>query len=141
MKTRAKESALDAYLKLVREFPLRKLRTVREHAQAIRLLVRLSHATDSASNDYADVLARLVADYEERSQFAFDASFVTVGDLIRHRLAERGVSVARFAGEIRIAQSNLSEMLAGSRSWSKAAISAISKSLNIRAERFFAEAK
>ena len=35
-------------------------------------------------------------------------------------------------------QSNLSEMLAGKRDWSKTAIRGLSRHLNIRAERFLA---
>ena len=45
------------------------------------------------------------------------------------------MSVSALAREIGVPQSNLSEMLAGKRGWSKTAIRGLVKGLNIRAER------
>ncbi len=67
-----------------------------------------------------------------------DTSHVTAADLVRHKIEERGMSVSALAKQVGIAQSNLSEMLSGTRGWSKSAIRALSKYLNIRAERFLA---
>lgn len=51
------------------------------------------------------------------------------------------MSVSALARQISVSQSNLSDMLAGKRDWSKAAIRGLSKFFNIRAERFLNEVR
>jgi antitoxin component HigA of HigAB toxin-antitoxin module len=97
---------------------------------------QLGDRTDRDTRDYVSVLVSLIADYEKRARHAIDTSHVTAADLVRHKIEQRGMSVSELAKQIGIAQSNLSEMLNGSRGWSKSAIKGISKLLNIRAERF-----
>ena len=84
------------------------------------------------------MLADLIADYEKRANQIVGTSNIAIADLVRHRMQERTMSVSALANQIGIAQSNLSEMLNGRRHWSKAAIRALSKMFNIRAERFLA---
>ena len=126
----------DTYFELVHSFPLRRLRSSAEHATAKQIYLRLSGSTDRGTKDYVDVLIDLIADYERRAGLALDNSKVAVGDLVRHRLQERKMSVSTLAKKIEIPQSNLSQMLSGRRDWSKSAIRALSSLLNIRAERF-----
>ena len=62
-----------------------------------------------------------------------DTSGVSAAELVRHRIEQRGMSVsAALARAIGVPQSNLSEMLAGKRDWSKTAIRGLSRHLNIR---------
>jgi antitoxin component HigA of HigAB toxin-antitoxin module len=124
-------------LELIRQFPLRRIKTAAEHVQATNLVLRLwSQPIDRGTSDYLDVLIDLIADYEKRSGFVLDTSDVTAADLVRHRLEEREMSVSALARQIRVPQSNLSQMLSGKRGWSKKAIREISKAFHIRAERF-----
>ena len=134
--------ASDAYIRLVRAFPLRRITTAPAHARAQRMYLSLTAAsasggrTDGGTRDYLNVLADLIADYELRSHQTMDTSAVRAADLVRHRLAERGRSVSALARAIGIPQPNLSQMLSGRRAWSKTAMRELSKLLNIRAERF-----
>lgn len=136
MSVTTKKRAGDTYLHLVRAFPLRRITTSTEHAKANKVLRSLWGKQDRGTRDYVDVLVDLIVDYEKRAGLAFDTSHVTAADLVRHKIGERGISVSALAKEIGMAQSNLSEMLNGSRGWSKSAIRSLSKLLNIRAERF-----
>ena len=138
MAVTSKKRISDAYLDLVRAFPLRRITTPADHTAATTILLRLSGKGDRGTRDYVDVLAGLVVDYEKRAGLAFDTSHVTAADLVRHKIEQRGMTVNQLAKQIGVAQSNLSEMLNGTRGWSKTAIRALSKHLNIRAERFLA---
>jgi|SRR5688500_838893 antitoxin component HigA of HigAB toxin-antitoxin module len=133
-----KRRAGDTYFDLVRAFPLRRITSAADHATATKILLRLSGKGDRGTRDYVDVLADLVVDYEKRAGYTIDTSDITAADLVRHKIEERGMSVSALAKQVGIAQSNLSEMLNGTRGWSKSAIRSLSKFLNIRAERFLA---
>jgi len=139
MRTATRKRSADTYFDLVRAFPLRRIRNAAEHTRAKNIYLRLSTAAeDRGTRDYLDVLADLIVDYEKRANQSVAAPDMTIADLVRHRMQERAMSVNALANEIGIAQSNLSEMLNSRRGWSKAAIRALSKMFNIRAERFLA---
>ena len=131
MSTTTKKGRRDAYFDLVRAFPLRRITSASDHAKALVIFRQLGDKADRGTRDYVDVLVDLIADYEKRAGFAFDTSDVTAADLVRHKIAERGMSVSALAKQVGMAQSNLSEMLNGTRGWSKTAIRALSKLLNI----------
>ncbi|HMB95613.1 MAG TPA: helix-turn-helix domain-containing protein [Tepidisphaeraceae bacterium] len=138
MPTIMKKHTGDTYFELVRNFPLRRLGGVADHSKAKKIYLRLSsHITDRGTRDYLDVLAGLIAEYEQRTNETIDTAYLTAADLIRHRLEERGLSVSALSREIGIPQPNLSDMLNARRDWSKAAIRALTKKFGIRAERFF----
>ena len=132
-----RSAAGDSYMKLVLEFPLRRIMSASEHAKARRIVLRLSaKKADRGISGYLDLLIDLIADYEKRSEQVIDSSITTAAELVRHRIDQRGMSVSELARSIGIPQSNLSEMLSGKRDWSKAAIRGLSSRLNIRADRF-----
>jgi HTH-type transcriptional regulator / antitoxin HigA len=127
-----------SYLSLIAEFPLRRIQSAAEHARAKALVLRLSGPqADRGVAEYLDVLID-IADHERRSDQVVDTSGVSAAELVRHRIEQRGMSVSALARAIGVPQSNLSEMLAGKRDWSKTAIRGLSRRLNIRAERFLA---
>ena len=129
----------DSYLQLVQAFPLRRISTAAGHSQAKAVYLRLSRGKlDRGGQAYLDVMADLIADYERRSGDANELGTVTAAELVRHRLEERGMSVSALARAAGISQSNLSEMLNGTRQWSKSAIRSLSIFLGIRADRFLA---
>ncbi len=137
MAVATRNPATDRYMELIAEFPLRRINTSGEHAKAMRIVLSLSlEQGDRGAMEYLDVLVSLIADFERRSADSIDASRVSAAALIRHRLAERGMSVSSLGRLIGVPQSNLSEMLSGKRGWSKAAIRGLVAHLNIRAERF-----
>jgi HTH-type transcriptional regulator/antitoxin HigA len=130
-------SAADSYLELIREFPLRRIKSRADHAQAKAMVLRLAgQKPDRGAEEYLDVLVELIADFERRSGWTISSARLSANELVRHRIEERRLSITALAKQIGLPQSNLSEMLAGKRGWSKAAIRALSKLLHIRAERF-----
>src|SRR5437763_1979454 len=62
--------APDDYLKLVRAFPLRPIRSEAEHAAAVRILGRLlgrvRGALSEGERDYAEMLGRLIDEFGEK---------------------------------------------------------------------------
>lgn len=129
----------DSYLQLVRAFPLRRISTATGHAKAKAVYLRLIRGKlDRGGREYLDVLADIIADYERRSGDGEGVGPVTAAELVRHRLEERGMSVAALAKAAGMSQSNLCEMLHGTREWSKGAIRSVSAYFGIRADRFLA---
>jgi antitoxin component HigA of HigAB toxin-antitoxin module len=130
----------DTYMKLIREFPLRRIKTAAGYTEAKKLLLRIGRGqADRGAAEYLDVLVDLIADYEKRARQVIDTSKISAADLVRHRIQERQLSIGSLARRIDMSQSNLSEMLSGRRGWSKTAIRGLSSYLNIPADRFLAE--
>jgi antitoxin component HigA of HigAB toxin-antitoxin module len=139
MPTTTKATIADTYMKLINEFPLRRIKNAADHAKAKKLVLRLSIPdVDRGAAEYLDVLIDLVIDYEKRAGQVIDTSNVSMADLVRHRIEEQDMSISSLARLIGVPQSNLSEMLSGKRDWSKTAIRGLSTRLNIRADRFLA---
>jgi antitoxin component HigA of HigAB toxin-antitoxin module len=139
MPSTIRHSAADSYMELIAEFPLRRIKTAAEHARAKAIILRMTaQKTDRGASDYLEVLVDLVADFERRSEYGLNSSNISASDLVRHRIAERKMSVNSLAKLIGVPQPNLFEMLNGKRGWSKTAIRGLSTILNIRADRFLA---
>jgi len=108
----------DAYLALVRAFPLTSIRSERQLKDAQRVMDRLlaQGKLGSGAAAYLDALSDLVAAYEDVHyplQPASDA------DMLRHLLESKGVSQAELCRATNLAPSVVSEVLAGKRSFSK----------------------
>lgn len=131
----------DAYLELVKRFPLRRLRSRSQHAEAVAALTRasLEHqgTRDRGVLDYLDILAGLIDEYERAARLKVDTSSTTPAELIRHLMDANGLTISRLAKEIGIGQSNLSEMLSGRRDFSKAAISKLCARFGLDPAVFF----
>jgi antitoxin component HigA of HigAB toxin-antitoxin module len=134
-------STTDSYFKLIKRFPLRRIKSRTEHAAAVAHLAVLSlkhqRTRDVGFVDYLDMLARLIDEYERGQRMKVDTSGLTPADVIRHLLASNGLSVNGLAKQIGIAQSNLAEMLSGRRDFSKAAIGKLCERFGISPEVFF----
>jgi HTH-type transcriptional regulator / antitoxin HigA len=100
------------YFELVREFPLRHLKSDRELAEAIKtikaLLVR--GKLTRGQQDYLDVLTDIVEKYETEH---CPMSAVSDGDMLRHLLDARQITQAKLSGDVRIPMSTISEVLHG----------------------------
>jgi len=61
--------ASDDYLKLIRDFPLRRLRNDAEHCEAVKILSRLlgrEEPLSAGERDYTDALGLIVQEYDGR---------------------------------------------------------------------------
>ena len=141
MPTVKPSAARDSYLHLVRRFPLRRLKNRQEHAEAVKVLrrVSLAHQGDRNSGilDYLDVLADLIDQFERTARLKADTSRTSPAGIVRHLMAANGLTVTELARQIGIGQSNLSEMLGGRRDFSKRAISGLRHRFGLNPEVFF----
>jgi HTH-type transcriptional regulator/antitoxin HigA len=114
----------DLYLELVREFPLRPLRSEPELDRAIAVIDSLSDREDLApgERDYLLVLARLIEDYETEHAPPARASG---GDVLRLLIEANDRTQARVAADTGVSESSLSEILSGKRPISRKAMKAL----------------
>lgn len=110
----AADRECDHYLRLVREFPLRPLRTNDELACAIAVIDSLivRGDLDGGERDYLDILADIVEKYEDK---VYPMPAVSDAEMLRHLIEARDVTQTRLAADLEIADSTISEYLAGKR--------------------------
>jgi HTH-type transcriptional regulator / antitoxin HigA len=103
-----------AYLALIREFPLRPIRSEAELDRAIAMVDALSDRTSLTpdEHDYLLVLSGLIERYEDDHDPIPAISGVP---MLRYLIESKGVARAKVAAEAGIAESTLSEILAGKR--------------------------
>src|SRR4051794_10749188 len=107
--------ANDAYLQLIRSFPLRPIRTRNAHRQAKAVLRNLIGRRGAAARDYKAVLVSLITDYERSAHLRLDVEGVSAAEMVQHLREERGMTVAALAKALHMPQSSLSDMLNGRR--------------------------
>jgi HTH-type transcriptional regulator/antitoxin HigA len=128
--TRTSGAKSDNYLDLVRRFPLRPIRSDKELDAAICVMDSLIDQDDlsDGAKDYLDVLGDLVADYEDEHYPIMPASDA---DMLRHLLEAKGVTQADVARETGIAESTISEVLAGRRKLNRSHIGKLAHYFNV----------
>jgi HTH-type transcriptional regulator/antitoxin HigA len=135
------QATFPAYLKLIRRFPLRPIRTDEDLDRAIAMVdslgARIRDLTPD-ERDYLDVLADLVEKYETER---FPEPEVDPLAMIRELIAARGITQADVARETGIAESMLSEILKGRRSMGRKTIATLSRFFHVDPGVFFPEAK
>ena len=106
------ESASEAYLSLVRGFPLRPIRTEAELDRAIAMVDTLSDRAELAEyeRDYLLVLSGLIKKYEDDHYPVPEATGIP---MLRSLIEFKGETQARVAARTGIPESTLSEILAG----------------------------
>jgi HTH-type transcriptional regulator/antitoxin HigA len=112
--TTTKTTTGDLYLKLVREFPLRPLRSDADLDRAVTMidaLIDRSRITPE-EEDYLEVLSRLVEDYEEEHDPLPELSPV---EALRYLLEENGLTQAKLSEETHVPVATISEILNGKR--------------------------
>ncbi len=116
----------DAYLKLIRVFPLCPIRTDAENDEAIEVLAKLAEhePLETAERDYFDVLVDLVTKYEA-GQYPIPS--VSGAAMVRHLIEAREKTQAEVSAATGIAESSLSEMLAGKRKMSTKHVKALAR--------------
>jgi HTH-type transcriptional regulator/antitoxin HigA len=102
------------YLRLVRAFPLRPLRSDADLDAAVTVVDALVDRDEltEGEQDYLDVLSRLIEDYEDEHDPVPAMSGL---EALRFLVQENGLSQAQLARETRIPVTTLSEILAGKR--------------------------
>jgi HTH-type transcriptional regulator/antitoxin HigA len=108
----------EEYLDLVRQFPLRPIRSERELDRAIKVIDSLINrpSLTASERDYLHVLSDLVGAYEEEHY-----PFAEVSDarMLRHLLEAKAVSQTELAEATGIANSTLSAVLKGARQFTR----------------------
>jgi HTH-type transcriptional regulator/antitoxin HigA len=104
----------DLYLDLIREFPLRPLRTDADLDDAVAMIDRLIDRGELApeERDYLAVLSNLVEDYEDEHDPLPELSGVSA---LRFLIEENGLSQAQLSKETGVPETTLSEVLTGKR--------------------------
>ena len=104
----------EGYLALIRKLPLRPIRSEAELDRAIAMIDALSDRKELSpdEHDYLLVLANLIERYEDEHHAIPAVAGVS---MLRYLIESKGVTQARVAAEAGIAESALSEILAGKR--------------------------
>ncbi len=115
----------DRYLDLVRECPLRVIRSESDYGQAITMLDRLSDLGNDRTADETEYLLSLtvfVKKYEDEHDPMPPVSGV---DMLRHLLETHNVTQSTLASATGLAVSTISEILAGKRKFGLKHIAAL----------------
>jgi antitoxin component HigA of HigAB toxin-antitoxin module len=138
-KTRSNAASNDVYFDLVRQFPLKRLESPRDHKAAREFYLRHTMKRDQGTSDYLRALIDLILAFERRMGYLDELrkTKLTPADRIEIRMEDMGIpSVSALARAIGVQQSNLSEMISGKRGFSKRAIAGLHRVLKIRPECF-----
>jgi HTH-type transcriptional regulator/antitoxin HigA len=125
----------DRYLELVRRFPLRPLRSDADLDAAVAVVDELldrDHLSD-AEQDYLDVLSDLIEAYEAE---AVPIRPVGDADMLRFLIENRGTTQAKVAKEAGIAESTISEVLAGKRTLNRSQIGKLARYFHVEPGAF-----
>jgi HTH-type transcriptional regulator/antitoxin HigA len=128
----------DRYLDLIQRFPLRPLRTETDLDAAVVVIDELIDraALTAPEQDYLDVLSNLVEAYETET-----IPMRPVGDaeLLRFLIAHKNGTQAETAAGAGIAESTISEVLAGKRKLNRGQIAKLARYFNLDPGAFLAE--
>ena len=129
----------DRYLDLVRQLPLRPLRTEADLDAAIAVIDALIDrpALTMPEQDYLDVLSDLVEAYEAET---VPMHPVGDADLLRFLIEQKGIIQAAAAHGAGIAESTISEVLAGKRKLNRAQIARLARFFCVEPGAFLSEA-
>jgi HTH-type transcriptional regulator/antitoxin HigA len=118
------------YLELIHRFPLRPIRSDEELEQATRIAEELDSREDldAGGRDYLDVLLTMIEKYEDQHDAIPD---VSGSDMLRGLIEFRGLSQAEVARGTRIAESALSEILAGKRVMGRKTIETLARYFHV----------
>jgi HTH-type transcriptional regulator/antitoxin HigA len=136
MKTDKSPRQRDVYLDLIREFPLRPIRSDVESDRAESMLDRYfaRDDLDAGTSDYVHALATLVADYQERKH-PVDTSRMTGLAMLKHLMEQNEMSTADL-GRL-LGNSGLASMIVhGKRAISKANAKVLGKRFGLDAGAF-----
>src|SRR5262245_47521488 len=130
----------DHYLKFIRRFPLRPLRTDADLDDAIAVIDELIDrpALTVPEQDYLDVLSDLVETYETER---IPMRPVGEAELLRFLIEQKSVTQAEVAIGAGIAESTISEVLTGKRKLNRRQIAKLARYFHVEPGAFLAEDK
>jgi len=105
----------DRYLELVRECPMRVIRSESEYGQAIAILDCLSHLENDRTADVTEYLLSLAVFVQKYEDEHHPMPPVLGVDMLRYLLETHNVTQSRLASATGLAVSTISEILAGKR--------------------------
>ena len=113
-RSRPRRQRDDSYFALIQQFPLRPIRSEAELDQATEMVNALLDRArlDRGQRDYLDVLSDLVESYEEEHH---PIAAPSDAELLAHFLELKNVRQSELGTRTGIAQSTISEVLAGKR--------------------------
>ena len=127
MATRAtsnKRSKADAYMGLIRRFPLKPIKDDEEHAEAVEMIGELmGRKLDNGASDYLDTLILLVNKYEDESHTPRGVH-LSPQEALRAIMNANAMSQAQM-GKVIGSESAVSMFLKGERELSKSHIKAL----------------
>lgn len=120
----------DRYLDLVRQFPLRPIRSDDELGRAIDVVNSLIDQDELGLDeaDYLEVLGDLVEKYETEHH---PIPPVSDAEMLRHLIEAKGTTQAAVAAETGIAVSTVSEILSGKRGLNRRHIEVLSRHFHV----------
>jgi HTH-type transcriptional regulator/antitoxin HigA len=128
----------DQYLDLVRQFPLRPLRSDADLEAAVAVIDALIDRPrlTAPEQDYLDVLGDLVEAYEAEA-----VPMRPVGDaeLLRFLIEQKGVTQASVATGAGIAESTISAVLTGKRKLNRTQIASLARYFHVEPGTFLSE--
>ncbi|MBX3475532.1 MAG: helix-turn-helix domain-containing protein [Planctomycetes bacterium] len=126
--------SLDRFIALVRAFPLVPIEAEKDLDRAMRVVDGLLDKERSTEEEaYLEVLSGLVERYEEEV-YAIEPA--TDAAALADLLESRGLSQARAARELGIAESTISEVLSGDRKLTRAQIGKVAAYFKVSPELF-----
>ena len=128
----------DTYLELVHRFPLRPIRTESELDRAIAVINQLLDRDDldPGEDDYLDVLGDLVKRYEDKA-YPMPTDDLTDAEMLEHLIEAKGVKQVEVARGAGIAESTLSEVLAGKRKLTRGQVEKLARYFHVEPGVFF----
>lgn len=128
----------DRYIELVHAYPLRPIRSEADLDSAIATIDSLidRNDLDAGEEDYLDVLSDLVHKYEAEHD---PIEPVSDAFMVRFLLDSNDMTQAELAERSKIAESTISEVLAGKRTLSRRHIAAVSRVFHLSPSIFFPE--
>jgi HTH-type transcriptional regulator/antitoxin HigA len=137
MRQSVKTVMRDSYLDLVRQHPLKAIKSLAQQDAAMRMMKALmikGADLDGGARDYLETLAQLVKDYEQ-AQEKIDLADLSVVELLKHLMTEAEMNVSDL-GRLLGSQSTASQILRGRRELSKTHIRRLADHFKVDAELF-----
>ena len=134
-KMKSNKPAADAYMGLIRRFPLKPIKDDAAHEQAVEMVGRLmGRKLDDGANDYLDTLILLVNKYEDEHHTPMGMD-LSPRQALRAIMDANGLTQADI-GRIIGSESAVSMFLKGERGLSKTQIRALAQEFRVDAGLF-----
>lgn len=129
----------DDYLKLVKSFPLRRLRGEADHQAALETsgkLIGLVRRLSSGETDYLEALATLIVDYETRTRENPPVKRSGL-HMVKFLVTESAMTVRDFGKLLGVGPAAASLILSGKRELTKSHIAALAAHFHVGPQLFF----